>query len=112
EIYSPVKITLKELPENFKGEIPVENRFHYTNLNQCTFKWELVNFKKRDDQTGGYDVGKDGIVSAPSIAPVAKGLLKLKLPGDWKAYDALTLSAYDPAKNELYKWVWKVKKNT
>ena len=112
EIYSPVKITIKELPDNFKGEIPVENRFHYTNINQCSFKWELVSFKNRDDQTSGYTIVKEGAATAPSIAPVAKGMLKLKLPGDWKTYDALTLSAYDPAKNELYKWVWKVKKNT
>lgn len=112
EIYSPVKITLKNLPENFKGDIPVENRFHYTNLNQCTFKWELVNFKAREDETSGYAVQKEGNLSAPSIAPVAKGTLKLKLPGDWKNYDALTLAAFDPSGNELYKWVWKVKTNT
>lgn len=112
EIYSPVKITLKDLPANFKGDIPIENRYHFTNVNQCTFKWELVNFEKPGDQVSGYTTVKSGSAAAPSIAPVATGNLKLNLPSDWKKYDGLTLSAYDPFKNELYKWVWKVKSNT
>lgn len=33
EIYSPVKIFMKDLPAHFKGSIPVENRYHFTNLN-------------------------------------------------------------------------------
>ena len=112
EIYSPVRITLKDLPANFKGEIPVENRYHFTNLNQCTFKWELINFKKQDERRSGYTSLKQGNVKAPSIAPVGKGSIKLNLPSDWRNYDALTLSAYDPRNNEIYRWVWKAKTNT
>ncbi len=108
EIYSPVKITLKELPANFKGEIPVENRFHFTNLNQCTFQWELVNFNKN----GGYTVARKAAVTAPNVAPVGKGMLKLILPADWRTNDALALTAFDPYKNELYRWVWKAKTNS
>jgi len=111
EIYSPVKIAMKELPANFKGEIPVENRYHFTNLNQCTFKWELVNFKKPSDFYTDYTVLKEGNATAPSVAPVAKGVLKLNLPPDWRAFDGLTLAAYDPFKNAVYKWTWKVKSN-
>ena len=112
EIYSPVRITLKDLPANFKGEIPVENRYHFTNLNQCTFKWELINFRKQDERQSGYTSLKQGSVKAPSIAPVGKGSIKLNLPSDWKNYDALALSAYDPHNNEIYRWVWKAKTNT
>ncbi|MXV17329.1 glycoside hydrolase family 2 protein [Hufsiella ginkgonis] len=108
EIYSPVKITMKTLPEGFNGEIPVENRFHYTNLDQCTYKWELVNFNRPGELATGYKVQQSGTAAAPFIAPVDKGILKLDLPPGWKNYDGLTLSAFDPLKNELYKWVWKV----
>ncbi|MBE9599770.1 glycoside hydrolase family 2 [Pedobacter sp. MC2016-24] len=111
EIYSPVKIDLKVLPQDFNGTIPVENRYHFTNINQCQFKWELINFKKQDELDHGYLSLKQGGVTAPAIAPVAKGNLKIDLPGDWKNYDALALSAYDPFGNELYRWVWKVKSN-
>ncbi len=44
EIFSPVKIELKKLPESFDGVVPVENRFHFTNLKDCRFEWQLINF--------------------------------------------------------------------
>jgi len=112
EIYSPVRITLKDLPANFKGEIAVENRYHFTNINQCTFKWELINFNNQADRRSGYKTIKQGSATAPSIAPLGKGSIKLNLPGDWKSYDALTLSAYDQHNEEIYRWVWKAGSNT
>ena len=111
EIYSPVRITLKGLPEDFRGEIPVENRFHFSNLNQCKFKWELINFNSREDDQAGHTVVEEGTVVGPNVAPVAKGILKLRLPANWKIYDALALRAYDPDGKELYRWVWKAKPN-
>ncbi len=107
EIYSPVHITLKTLPADFKGSIAVENRFHFTNLNQCTFNWELIDYRKPNEQDGGYIAKKKGSFTGPSVAPLASGNLALNLPADWKSYDALALSAYDPFKNEVYRWVWK-----
>lgn len=111
EIYSPVRITLKDLPANFKGEIPVENRFHFTNFNQCIFKWELINFNNQNDKRSGYTSLKQGAIKAPSIAPLGKGSLKLDLPSDWKNYDALVLKAYDQHNEEIYQWVWKARSN-
>ncbi len=107
EIYSPVHITLKTLPADFNGSIQVENRFHFTNLNQCTFNWELIDYRKPNEQDGGYIAKKKGSFTGPSVAPLATGNLALNLPADWKSYDALALSAYDPFKNEVYRWVWK-----
>jgi beta-galactosidase/beta-glucuronidase len=74
EIFSPVHITMKELPANFNGSIPVENRFHYTNLNQCTFNWELIDYRKPNETDGGYITKKKGTLTAPSIVPVADKL--------------------------------------
>lgn len=113
EIYSPVRITMKTLPHNFSGSIPVENRYHFTNLSQCNFHWALVNYRKPADQFTGYDVIKSGKATSPDIAPNgAKGALQLNLPADWKNHDALVLSAFDPHKNLLYRWTWKAKTNT
>ncbi|MCC9165807.1 glycoside hydrolase family 2 TIM barrel-domain containing protein [Pontibacter harenae] len=111
EIYSPVHIKLEELPVNFNGEIPVENRYHFTNLNQCMFQWELADYRKPGDVFAGYITRKKGTGAGPSIAPVAKGNLKLNLPSDWKVYDMLLLSAYDSHKELLYTWTWNVKCN-
>ncbi|MDQ3845726.1 MAG: glycoside hydrolase family 2 [Bacteroidota bacterium] len=111
EIYSPVHITMKELPPDFNGEIPMENRYHFTNLAQCAFRWELINFNKKEDENSGYTVVKKDVAAAPNIISLAKGVLKLNLPADWRTADALALTAYDPFKNEIYRWVWKVKTN-
>lgn len=111
EIFSPVKIRMQELPQDFQGEIPVENRYHFTNLNKCTFSWALINFKKPHDFTEDKTIVKKGTVTAPSIEPLQSGSVRIDLSSDWKIYDALSLSAYDPFKNEVYNWVWKVKKN-
>ncbi|MEL1242542.1 glycoside hydrolase family 2 protein [Flavobacterium flavipallidum] len=112
EIYSPVHITLKELPQDFNGEIPVENRYHFTNLNQCIFKWELLTYKGKQDEEIGHDVLKSNTVLGPNIAPTAKGNLSLSLPADWKNADAIAVTAIDPNNNEIYRWVWKIKSNT
>ena len=105
-------ITLKALPKDFSGAIPVENRYHFTNLSQCNFYWALVNYRKPGDLFAGYDVMKSDQAKSPDIAPNgAKGALQLSLPNDWKAYDALALSAFDPNKNLLYKWSWRIKTN-
>lgn len=111
EIYSPVRITLKEISENFKGEIPVENRYHFTNLKDCIFRYELINFRSPDDMQSGYKVSQNGTIKSPDIEPTAKGNLQISLPKDWKNNDALAVAAYDPDNNEIYRWVWKIKSN-
>ncbi|MBF4473019.1 glycoside hydrolase family 2 protein [Flavobacterium sp. HJJ] len=111
EIYSPIHITFKDLPEGFKGEIPVENRYHFTNLNQCTFQWELINFNGKQEDETGHTIIKQGTFVGSNIAPVTKGTLKLSLPADWENSDALALKAIGADKNEIYRWVWKIKSN-
>jgi hypothetical protein len=111
EIFSPVKIGMKNLPQNFGGAIELENRFHFTNLLLCNFQWALVNYRKPWEPLAGYTVEKRGAASSPSIAPGAKGVLTLNLPADYKSYDALMLAAMGPDGKEIYKWTWKVKPN-
>lgn len=111
DIFSPVKIWMKELPESFNGRIEAENRYHFTNLNQCTFKWALVNFRKPNEPLAGYAVQKKGNAVPFSIAPGATGTISFTLPTDYKSYDALVFVALDPTKKEIYKWTWKVKNN-
>ncbi|MET0463020.1 MAG: glycoside hydrolase family 2 TIM barrel-domain containing protein [Chitinophagaceae bacterium] len=112
EIYSPVRIFQHTLPADFNGAIPVENRYHFTNLKQCRFYWALINYRKPGDAFTGYDVMKNGDVESPDVAPGGrKGELKWSLPDDWRNYDALILSSTDPFKNLIYKWTWHIKTN-
>ena len=111
EIYCPVKITLKKLPVLFDGNIPVENRYHFTNLKDCQFEWQLVNFNQLLQRRAGHQVMKSGKVTGPDILPVGNGNLKLELPADYKNYDALYLKAFDRTGDEIYCWSWKTTDN-
>jgi hypothetical protein len=53
EIWSPIHIDLEKLPKDFVGQIQVENRYGFTNLNECRFEWKLARlpkpFTEKDD---------------------------------------------------------------
>ena len=106
EVFSPVSIALKELPAKFSGRVPVENRYHFTNLDQCFFQWELVKYRQPGEVLTGYSTLKKSRVASPRVAPLATGQLDLKLPKDWQDYDAVLLSAFDPQKNLVQQWTW------
>ncbi|WP_114782910.1 glycoside hydrolase family 2 TIM barrel-domain containing protein [Botryobacter ruber] len=106
EIWSPIKFEQREITPAFDGTFPVENRYHYTNLNQCTFSYKLAQVpgpnstKKIDTKTGS--------IPAPNIAPGNKGKLALQLPGDWQNYDIVYLTATDPHGMEIFTWSWPI----
>jgi hypothetical protein len=112
EIFSPVKILFNELPENFDGSIPVENRYHFTSLKDCKFKWSLVKFKNARDLFAGYDTVSTSQIAAPAVPPTESGELNLTLPNDWRTADALTFTASNPFGSEIYTWVWKIKRTS
>lgn len=113
EIFCPVRIDLKEIPHDFNGFVTVENRYHFTNLSDCSYEWGLINFSGLFDRTNaGHTTKKRGIVQAPDVTPLAKGQLHLILPADYRNYDALQLKVRDPFGNELYQWTWKLKGNS
>jgi hypothetical protein len=111
EIFSPVKITMKELPGDFDGNIAVENRYHFTNINQCHFQWALVNYYLPQDKFGGYKVEEKGEATINSIQPTKNGLIRLSIPAGYKKYDAMVLIAFDPFNKEISRWTWKIKNN-
>ena len=55
-LWSPVQITAPN-PATFTGSLAVENRFDFTNLNQCTFHWDLGWFPDPADSTAVQNSG-------------------------------------------------------
>ncbi len=119
--YNPAQITAGPVPgAAFNGTLPVENRFSFTSLNQCTYDWQLGWYPDANDPenifntstnalTGGLLVAQDsGDFPGPSVAPGTTG--SLVLPGfpvnGGTNYDALRLTATDPLGNNLYTWTW------
>ncbi|WP_267402738.1 MULTISPECIES: glycoside hydrolase family 2 TIM barrel-domain containing protein [unclassified Chryseobacterium] len=111
EIYSPVKIDLKSLPNDFNGNIPVENRYHFTNLKNCQFEWKLIKFKTPFSSESGFDIIKTGKAESPNIKPTEKRIINLNLPANWKENEGLLLTATDSFGKEIYTWTWKIKSN-
>ena len=101
EIWSPVYLEgTSYLPLTFDGTIKVQNRYHFTNLNQCSFKAEWVKFdyhKKTSEKL-------ETEVVVPDVAPGLSGYLKVELPSDFKMYDALFLTAIDCYGKNIYTW--------
>ncbi|ANH80318.1 glycosyl transferase family 2 [Niabella ginsenosidivorans] len=98
EIWSPVHFERREITPAFDGRLNIENRYLYTNLDQCRFSWELKRFGLTAI------TNKKGTAIAPEILPGAKGILELKLPEDWKTYDALYVTVKDKNQMELFTW--------
>ncbi|MFD1257833.1 glycoside hydrolase family 2 protein [Mucilaginibacter terrae] len=108
EIWSPVQIELKTLPQNFDGNILIENRYAFTNLSKCRFEWKLVKLptaQQNSIQPFTNATGKSSLV----LDPAQKGLLKLTLPANWKQSDVLYLTAYDAHQKEIFTWSWPIK---
>jgi hypothetical protein len=109
-LWSPVQITAPN-PASFDGSLAVENRFDFTDLNQCAFRWQLGSFPNPTDPNNALNAGfltavDSGAFAGPNIAPAESGSLKLSLPGDWAHYDALRVTATDPHGREIYTWTW------
>ncbi|HEY4290457.1 MAG TPA: glycoside hydrolase family 2 TIM barrel-domain containing protein [Puia sp.] len=111
EIWSPVYIDPQagELDSSFTGKVPVWNRYAFTNLNQCTFKWQLVRFPSARDKSTKAMLLASGMVMAPDLAPGQQGQLLLSLPPSWSKAEALYLTAYGPDKKELFTWSWAIR---
>lgn len=97
EIWSPVYFEPKQITEAFDGRLRVENRYQFTNLNQCTFGFKLAKF-------GGDSV--TGTITAPDIKPLEKGYITCNLPDNWQQFDVLYITAFDPHKKEIFTWSW------
>jgi len=108
EIWSPVYINPQPIDAGFDGKIPVENRYSFTNLSQCTFRWKLVKFPSAQNKTTAAIVTATGLLKSINLKPGEKGTLNLALPASWRKSDALYLAAYGPDKKELFTWSWAI----
>jgi hypothetical protein len=97
EIWSPVHFETRQITKNFDGYFYIENRYHYTNLSQCSFRWKLKRLTEKRDSL-------DALIAAPDIKAGQRGTLKVTLPQNWTKYDVLYITAYGPDKKELFTW--------
>jgi beta-galactosidase/beta-glucuronidase len=111
EIFSPVVAKMQELPDPFSGEIPIENRFDFANLNQCMFEWKLVNFNGPYDASPGFKIVGEKSFKGSDVKPGEMGTIELDLPPTWKEAEGLLLTAFDPFGKVICNWSWKIQPN-
>ena len=99
EVWSPVFVEKREMTAGFDGSFLLENRYAFTNLNQCTYEWKLKKLKSGNDAEF-----KAGKADAPNVKPFEKGKLQINLPADWRSFDALYLTIKDFYGKELFTW--------
>ena len=114
DIWSPIQLNNPDyyastFPRSFDQTVKIINRYAFTDVNQCRFHWQLVNFAAPGAGVG-HIVTAQGTLAGPSIAPGAVGSLPLELPADWSNSDALMLSATDPTGRSIVGWTWRIKK--
>jgi hypothetical protein len=108
EIWSPIFIPERFIRDDFSGIFKVENRYHYTNLDECTMSAKWVNFDGPRGSTN-YKVMSESQVNLPDLSPGMKGAFTVEKPQNWQAADALFLSATDIHGMEIFTWSYPVK---
>jgi hypothetical protein len=104
EIWSPVQLAIPaELPATWDGTVPVSNHFDFTDLRSCRFEWQLLAFPK-PAETKAAAVAASGTLPPPVVAPHRAESLRLPLPANWRAADALALRVCAPSGDEIWTW--------
>lgn len=107
EIWSPIQIDMKTIPETFDGNVLLENLYYETPLNECSFEWKLVQYSAPFEKTAT-SVLDEGTLQGPKVEPGEKGKLKIPLSGKWKNASALELRAISATGVEIMQWAWPV----
>ena len=109
EIWAPVYFEKKFITPAFDGRFDIENRYHFTNLDQCEFEADWIRFRGPDHKERTPLLIQKGQIPEVHLKPGEKGILSLVLPEDWDSFDALYIKANDPYKKEIFTWSFPVK---
>lgn len=107
EIWSPVFFEKRFITADFDGTFDIENRYHYTNLEQCDFQVEWVKFSKPGEVLSEI-VGHTERVPV-TLSPCQKGKFRLVPPKNWMNYDVLRIKVTDSYRRNIYDGSWPLK---
>ncbi len=106
DIWSPVWIEKKIITPGFDGLLRIENRFHFTSFDDCTFSYSLVKFTDSFYKSEAQRTNHKPVV--PSLKPGERGWMNLKLPENWRDFDVIYLNAFDPHGRLINTWSWNI----
>ncbi len=106
EIWSPIHIEDRYIRDDFTGLFRIENRYHFTNIDECRVEAKWMKFTSPDGNTSRVEAKYN--VSLPPLKPSEKGSFTVAKPTNWRELDALHLTAYDPHGKEIFTWSYPV----
>ena len=108
EIWSPIYLEDRFIRDDFNGIFRIENRYHFTNLDECQMMAKWVKF---DGPSGKFhpNIIAENEVELPVLVPGAKGSFHVEKPQNWQSADALQLFVTDPYGNEIFTWTYPVR---
>ncbi len=110
QTWSPVYISTKTLPVNFDGKLLIENRYHFTNLDECKLVWKLVKFPSPEKNETGANLIDSGLLNMPSVLPGERHMVKLPLRSNLAGAEALYLTALAKDGKEICSWSWPLRR--
>jgi hypothetical protein len=106
EVWAPIFFEHKEITKAFDGMFDLENRYHFTNLNQCSFHWKLSKVAIPGTDIQAKNISGNAV--SPDVPAGDKGKLKLQLPENWQQFDILYITAEDAQNREIFTWSWPI----
>ncbi|WP_044118044.1 glycoside hydrolase family 2 protein [Alkaliflexus imshenetskii] len=103
EIWSPVQVAPLIINRKWNGRLFIENKFIYTNLNQCAFEWKATRTRYNSIET---DVIATGSISGVNARPGEKVAIDVEINGELNDSDLFYFTAFDNQGRELYTWSW------
>lgn len=102
EIWSPVQVQPVTVNRKWNGRLFLENKFTYTNLNQCSFSWKVIKegFDKENK------VVASGETESPNVESGETGRVIIDCKEALQKADLFTFTAIDHEGKELYTWSW------
>lgn len=105
EIWSPVQVEPLTINKQWNGKLFLKNKFIYTNLKDCSFRWNA--FKTGIGSTKRIITGS-GSIKSPKAEPGETARIKVDFGNALKEADIFEFKATDHNGQELYTWSWPV----
>jgi hypothetical protein len=104
DIWSPVQIAPVAINKKWNGRLLLENKYFYTNLNQCSFNWQVVKtgFGTKNQ------ILSSGNVVCEDTEPGEMSAVVIDCKEAIQSGDLFLFTATDPNGNELYTWSWPI----
>lgn len=108
EVWSPIHIEKRYITPEFNGTFNIQNRYHYTNLDQCKLTYEWIKISSSDYVSQTNSLFK-GDIKTGSIQPGQNAKISVDLINNWENADILKIVAHDLYGRLIHSWTYPVK---